>query len=83
MTAWWMGSTCIDINKGADYVTILAVLFIGAIVIFLMWFVLGPKREEEEEGTAPMPEEEETPAESEDLSKELEDILGEEPEEEF
>ena len=73
----------IDINKGADYVTILAVLFIGAIVIFMMWFVFGPKKEEEDEGTAPMPEEEEAPAESEDLSTELDDILGEEPEEEL
>ncbi len=73
----------IDINKGTDYVTILSIIFIGAIVIFLLLFVFGPKRKEEDEGTASMPEEEEAPADSDDLSTELDDILGEEPEEEL
>jgi hypothetical protein len=69
----------IDINKGIDYVTILAIIFIGAIVIFLLLFVFRPKKKEDEI-IAPMPEEEVAPAQSEDLSKELEDILSGEPE---
>jgi hypothetical protein len=65
----------IDINKGTDIVTILAILFIGLIIIFLMWFVLGPKKEEEDEGIPKKPEEEE------DLSDELDEILREAPDE--
>jgi hypothetical protein len=73
----------IDISKGTDFVTIMAVLFIGLIVIFLLLFVFGPKRKVEDEEIAPMPEEEEAPAGNEDLSKELDDILSGEPAEDF
>jgi hypothetical protein len=70
----------IDISKGTDLVTIMAVLFIGLIVIFLLLFVFKPKKEEEDEGIPPKRDEQEAPTDDE-LSAELEEILGEEPEE--
>jgi hypothetical protein len=68
----------IDINEAVNWTTPLAILIIGVILILLMWFMFGRRREEEE--APPKPKEEEPP-EEEPLTDELDEILGEEPEE--